>query len=78
MAVTISTNELKETLEFIPSTQNIMLVGKHGIGKSEILISYFLNQGMKGLKGFILVAAQLLYVLTSGTKILINSVEKAK
>ena len=47
MAVTISTNELKETLELTPSTQNIMLVGKHGIGKSEILTSYFQSQGMK-------------------------------
>lgn len=47
MAVTISTNELKETLDLTPSTQNIMLVGKHGIGKSEILTSYFQSQGMK-------------------------------
>ena len=47
MAVTISTNELKETLELTPSTQNIMLVGKHGIGKSEILTSYFQSQGLK-------------------------------
>ena len=36
-----------ETLEFTPSTQNIMLVGKHGIGKSEILTSYFNGKGMK-------------------------------
>ena len=47
MAVTISTDELKETLELTPSTQNIMLVGKHGIGKSEILTSYFQSQGLK-------------------------------
>ena len=47
MAVTISTDELKETLELTPSTQNIMLIGKHGIGKSEILTSYFQSQGLK-------------------------------
>ena len=45
MAVTISTNELKETLDLTPSTQNIMLVGKHGIGKSEILFSESGNEG---------------------------------
>ena len=43
----INTAELQETLELTPSTQNIMLVGKHGIGKSEILTSYFKNKGMK-------------------------------
>ena len=47
MAVTINISELKETLELTPSTQNIMLVGKHGIGKSEILTSYFNNKGLK-------------------------------
>ena len=47
MAVMINISELKETLEFTPSTQNIMLVGKHGIGKSEILTSYFNGKGMK-------------------------------
>ena len=39
MSVTINISELKEALELTPSTQNIMLVGKHGIGKSEILTS---------------------------------------
>ena len=43
----INISELKETLEFTPSTQNIMLVGKHGIGKSEILTSYYNSKGMK-------------------------------
>ena len=47
MAVTINTSELIETLEFTPSTQNVMLVGKHGIGKSEILTSFFNSKGMK-------------------------------
>ena len=47
MSIIINTSELKETLEFTPSTQNTMLVGKHGIGKSEILTSYFNSKGMK-------------------------------
>ena len=47
MSIIINISELKETLEFTPSTQNIMLVGKHGIGKSEILTSYFNSKGMK-------------------------------
>ena len=47
MSIIINTSELKETLEFTPSTQNIMLVGKHGIGKSEILTSDFNSKGMK-------------------------------
>ena len=47
MSVSINISELKETLELTPSTQNIMLVGKHGIGKSEILTSYFNSKGLK-------------------------------
>lgn len=47
MSVRINTTELKETLRITPSTHNIMLSGKHGIGKSEIITSYFQNQGMK-------------------------------
>lgn len=47
MAVMINFSELMETLELTPATQNIMLVGKHGIGKSEILTSYFNSKGMK-------------------------------
>ena len=37
MAITINTGDLKTILETTPSTQNILLVGKHGIGKSEII-----------------------------------------
>lgn len=47
MAVTINTTDLKETLSLTPATHNIMLVGKHGIGKSEILTDYFHKEGMK-------------------------------
>ena len=47
MAVRIDTTDLIETLQLTPSTHNIMLVGKHGIGKSEIITSYFQDKGMK-------------------------------
>ena len=47
MSVSINITELKETLDLTPSPQNIMLVGKHGIGKSEILTSYFNSKGLK-------------------------------
>ena len=47
MSIVINSTELKETLNLTPATQNIMLVGKHGIGKSEILTNYFQNEGMK-------------------------------
>ena len=47
MAITINTSELKETLSLTPSTHNLMLVGKHGIGKSEILTEYFNAEGMR-------------------------------
>ncbi len=41
MAITIDTNDLKAILDTTPATQNILLVGKHGIGKSEIITHYF-------------------------------------
>ena len=47
MATNINTKELKEILEIMPDRQNIMLVGKHGIGKSEILTDFFEKKGMK-------------------------------
>lgn len=43
----INAVELEEILENTPSTQNILLVGRHGIGKSEILTDHFENKGMK-------------------------------
>ena len=47
MGINITTQELLEILDLTPSTQNIMLVGRHGIGKSEILTQYFETKGMK-------------------------------
>ena len=46
MAITINTGDLKTILETTPSTQNILLVGKHGIGKSEIITHHFEDKGI--------------------------------
>lgn len=46
MAITINTGDLKTILETTPSTQNILLVGKHGIGKSEIITRHFEEKGI--------------------------------
>lgn len=51
--VTIDTKELLEILDETPSTQNIMLAGKHGIGKSEILTNYFTSKGQKVISLFL-------------------------
>ena len=37
MNVKLNVDELLYTLKYTPSEQNIMLCGKHGIGKSEII-----------------------------------------
>lgn len=45
--ISINTTELRSLLDITPADQNIMLVGSHGIGKSEILTEYFSSKGMK-------------------------------
>ena len=45
--MTINSTQLKFILEHTPATQNIMLVGKHGIGKSRILEDFFGTRGEK-------------------------------
>ncbi|MDO4497604.1 MAG: AAA family ATPase [Bacteroidales bacterium] len=47
MPITISTQKLYRLLEKMPAEQNIMLCGRHGIGKSEILTRFFTERGMK-------------------------------
>ncbi len=42
--IKIDTHELLKILKLTPSEQNIMLVGNHGIGKSQILKSYYENE----------------------------------
>ena len=44
--ITVNITELKQLLEATPASHNIMLVGNHGIGKSEILSEYYGSLGM--------------------------------
>ncbi len=53
MIDSINTTELEEILNLTPSSQNILLVGRHGIGKSEILTEYFEEKGMKVIPLFL-------------------------
>ena len=43
----INSSQLNYILENTPASQNIMLVGKHGIGKSRILEDFFANRNEK-------------------------------
>ena len=45
--VSVNTTELLQLLDLTPAHQNVMLVGNHGIGKSEILTEYFAAKGMR-------------------------------
>ncbi len=45
--IVIDTKKLIHILDMTPATHNIMLVGRHGIGKSEILTEYFSQHGMR-------------------------------
>lgn len=47
MTTKIDTSLLLEILEETPANQNIMLMGKHGIGKSQILENFFTDKGCK-------------------------------
>lgn len=47
MNISISIDELKRLLTAMPTDQNIMLTGRHGIGKSEILTKFYAERGMK-------------------------------
>ena len=47
MKTRVNTNCLMDLLEVTPASQNIMLVGKHGIGKSQILEQYYTARGCK-------------------------------
>lgn len=46
MPTRINIRELLEILDITPRTQNILLVGRHGIGKSQILTEYYTRQGL--------------------------------
>jgi len=51
--ISVNTTELMQVLESTPASHNIMLVGNHGIGKSEILTEYFSGKGMKVVNLFL-------------------------
>ncbi len=53
MNVKIDIQHLKYVLEHTPYDQNIMLAGRHGIGKSEILTEYFTGKGMRVVSLFL-------------------------
>ena len=44
--ISVNITELQQLLEATPASHNIMLVGNHGIGKSEILTEFFKEKGM--------------------------------
>lgn len=46
MAIKITTKELYSLLDATPARHNIMLTGKHGIGKSQIMTEYFKGKGI--------------------------------
>jgi len=45
--IIIDTRKLLHILNVTPATHNIMLVGRHGIGKSEILTDYYQKMGIR-------------------------------
>ena len=53
MAITINASELRQILDLTPADQNIMLIGKHGIGKSEILSRYYRSKGFPVITFFL-------------------------
>lgn len=53
MAIRIDVQELQTVLRLTPPEQNIMLIGKHGIGKSEIITHFYRKKGMKVVAFFL-------------------------
>jgi hypothetical protein len=46
MGIKVNCKELEAVLDITPSQQNVMLVGRHGVGKSEILTKHYANKGI--------------------------------
>ncbi len=46
MAIRLDAYELKQVLQLTPADQNLMIVGRHGIGKSEIIREVYQQQGL--------------------------------
>lgn len=53
MAIRIDAKELREVLRLTPPEQNLMLIGKHGIGKSEIIVEFYRQHSMKVVPFFL-------------------------
>ena len=53
MAVRVDVQELIELLRLTPPNQNVMLVGRHGIGKSQIISDHYTQLGMKVVSFFL-------------------------
>lgn len=53
MNIQINCKVLTEVLTLTPSNQNILLVGKHGIGKSEIITQFYSTKGLKVITFFL-------------------------
>ena len=51
--IKVNATELVKTLDIIPADQNIMLIGNHGIGKSEILTEYYAAKNIKVITLFL-------------------------
>lgn len=49
----INTTELQEILTLTPPEQNVLLSGKHGIGKSQVIRHHFENQGKRVISFFL-------------------------
>ena len=46
MSIRLDAHELVAVLKLTPTHQNIMVVGKHGIGKSELIRDFYTQQGL--------------------------------
>lgn len=53
MAIKVDVPELLEILRMTPPEQNIMLIGKHGIGKSQIITKFYQKKRMKVVAFFL-------------------------
>jgi len=53
MSIRVNVNELIDILNLTPSGQNILLIGKHGIGKSQILTKYYETQKLPVIPFFL-------------------------
>ncbi len=53
MAIKIDVRELSEILHLTPPSQNILLVGRHGIGKSQIIKGFYEGEGLNTISFFL-------------------------